>query len=202
MQNKENFLSETMIFPPIAFFTAIAVKNILVIDAFENYQKKSLRNRFILDSSQGSIELSLPLKKGKHQNQLITAVELSYAEQWQIKHWRTIQSIYGKSPYFIYYKEELKELFYQQEKYLFDFNKNILKYLLDAIRLDIFMIDSSEFIPTKDPIPELSGKIPYYQCYRQNGVFISGLSILDLLFHCGPESILYLNQFYQNKVFS
>ena len=33
---------------------------------------------------------------------------------------------------------------------------------------------------------------PYYQVYQQKHGFLPNLSILDLLFNMGPESILYL----------
>ncbi|MBK9376774.1 MAG: WbqC family protein [Saprospiraceae bacterium] len=74
MNSKDNqiLLIESMLFPPVVVMSHISHYQTIVLEARENYQKKSYRNRFELGSVQGPISLSVPLVKGKHQQQVIT----------------------------------------------------------------------------------------------------------------------------------
>ena len=54
-------------------------------------------------------------------------------------------------------------------------------------------IDYREAIRPKHPLPDPDFEPkPYYQVYQQKHGFLPNLSILDLLFNMGPESIFYL----------
>ena len=55
------------------------------------------------------------------------------------------------------------------------------------------IIDYRSAIRPKNPEadPDFEAK-PYYQVYQQKHGFLPNLSILDLLFNMGPESIFYL----------
>jgi len=56
--------------------------------------------------------------------------------------------------------------------------------------------DLSDFrlaINPKHPLPDADFQPrPYYQVYQQKHGFLPNLSVLDLLFNMGPESIFYL----------
>jgi hypothetical protein len=53
--------------------------------------------------------------------------------------------------------------------------------------------DFREVIRPKNPLPDPDFEPkPYYQVYQQKHGFLPNLSILDLLFNMGPESIFYL----------
>ena len=53
--------------------------------------------------------------------------------------------------------------------------------------------DFREAIRPKNPLPDPDFEPkPYYQVYQQKHSFLPNLSILDLLFNMGPESIFYL----------
>ncbi len=97
-----------MLFPPVVVMSHISHYQTIVLEARENYQKKSYRNRFELGSVQGPISLSVPLVKGKHQQQVITETKICYSENWTRSHLRTIQSLYSNSAYYIHYIDEIK----------------------------------------------------------------------------------------------
>jgi hypothetical protein len=53
--------------------------------------------------------------------------------------------------------------------------------------------DFRDAIRPKHPLPDAHFEPrPYYQVYQQKHGFLPNLSILDLLFNMGPESIYYL----------
>jgi len=176
------------------------------IEAFEHYQKRSFRNRYRIGSTQGLLELSIPLLKGKNQQQNIRDVKISYDSNWPAQHVKAIKSSYGKSAYFIYYKDILFELILKNEIYLFDFNWNALQLISNLIPINLSLQNSEKFQTTPDETCfNLRNKIhlksdlltsypPYYQVFSNKTGFISNLSILDLLFHQGPEAIYYLQQ--------
>lgn len=206
MQNYPNILIESQIFPPIRAIAYFLQNPNVCIEAHEHYQKRSHRNRYRIGSTQGPLDLSIPLLKGKNQQQNIQDVKISYGCNWPMQHLRAIQSSYGKSAYFIYYKDLIFELLLKKEDYLFDLNWNSLQLIAGIIPIDLNLHKSEHYLAkpdqagldlrnhfqfqTIDPVTLPS----YYQVFAGKSGFISNLSILDLIFHQGPEAIYYLQQ--------
>ncbi|MGL1273990.1 WbqC family protein, partial [Vibrio parahaemolyticus] len=70
--------------------------------------------------------LSVPLQDGRNQRKLFKDVKIDYSTSWHKQHWKSIQSVYGKSPYFEYYGETVKSLLDKKQAFLFDMNIDIL----------------------------------------------------------------------------
>ena len=192
---------ETHVFPNIQYFTLILKHKGLTLEANENYQKRSYRNRYCIGSQKGILNLSIPLSKGKNEQQSIRDVIISSDHNWQSQHWNSICSSYGKSPYFIYYKDEIKELLLSNEKSLFQYNKNIILEICNMLKIPITIEPTTGFeknaetsFYNKIKLNNPMDSIPYYQVYEKENQFLNNLSILDLIFHMGPESILYLRK--------
>jgi hypothetical protein len=192
---------ETQVFPNIQYFTLILKHKGLTLEANENYQKRSFRNRYHIGSQKGILNLSIPLSKGKNEQQSIREVIISFDHNWQSQHWNSICSSYGKSPYFIYYKDEIKELLFSTEGSLFQYNQNIILEICKLLKIPIAIEHTTDFEKNiqashynKLKLNSLVQTIPYYQVYAKKSQFLNNLSILDLLFHMGPESILYLRK--------
>lgn len=204
MQNYRNILIESQIFPPIRTLSSFFSYPDVCIEACENYQKRSYRNRYRIGTTQGAMELSIPLLKGKNQQQNIRDVKIAYDINWPAQHIKAIQSSYGKSAYFVYFKEPIFELILKKEIYLFDFNWKALQLINNLIPLNLKLQTSNSFQEITDATClDLRNKIQlktdtpypaYYQVFSGNTGFISNLSILDLLLHQGPEAIYYLQQ--------
>jgi hypothetical protein len=89
---------------------------------------------------------------------------------------------------------------------LFDFNEEIRQKMCELIDIQPEVgytkayanhgdspHDLREGIRPKHPEPDADFvPKPYYQVYQQKHGFLANLSILDLLFNMGPESIFYL----------
>jgi hypothetical protein len=177
-----------------------------MLEASENFQKKSFRNRYRILGANGTMNLSIPLIKGKNQKTNIKNVEIAYYDPWYANHIHSIQSAYGNAPFFIYYADEVFELLRSGEPSLYNFNRNALELILRLLAIDIQIKETTEFLPFyKDfidlrnsmkirPQEPINSEFPYIQVFEDKFGFVSGLSILDLLFNLGPEAKLYLDR--------
>ena len=231
-------LLSTAYFPPISYFAAIAQEmkglirkgddrksilpsplssSVVFIEACENYQKQSYRNRCRFYGADGVQTLSFPIvhDNGTHKN-LISEVRVDYSKPWVLQHKRAITSAYGTSAYFEYYQDELFAILDGQPEKLLDLNTSLLRFFLektglkadihltDEFRLDgsatlhgekIICEDLREVIHPKrqnNILSQLELEKPYFQVFSPKHGFKSDLSIMDLLFNEGPDSILYL----------
>ena len=202
-------LTEIHYFPAIPYLRKLAQHPVVVIDQHEHYQKGSYRNRMHIAGANGLQRLSIPLKKGKNQQLSIREVEISYEENWQHQHWQSIRSAYGKAPFFEHYAPEIEPLYQQAEAHLFDWNLKCLEILVELIDLEVTFRQSDRYykvVPEgwvdyrnqvhPKPHRQASGLLPppavYPQLFEEKNGFLPNLSILDLIFCLGPQSLLYI----------
>lgn len=197
---------------PIQYYTKLINYQHTYIEYCESYLKQSYRNRTIILTANGPLQLSLPVADGPRAKGPIRDLKLSYDQPWQQMHWRGISSAYNNSPFFEYYADDLAP-FYQEKKwkYLIDFNSEIQNVVLTAINLNLDIKATVEYFPqgevpeTTDDFrysihPKLQKQVadyhffptPYTQVFHEKWGFVPNLSILDLLFSEGPETINHL----------
>lgn len=181
----------------------------IVLEAKENYQKGSYRNRFRISNSYGEYDLSVPLKKGKNEKQSIKLTQISYTENWELKHWRAIKAAYGRSPFFEHYEDLIEPIFYKNHRYLFDLNFEICEVLKGILGINVKFSESKEYLPPSEnlsydlrniihPKPHRAKNdydfmpVAYGQVFESKHGFLENMSVLDLIFCCGPESRLVL----------
>jgi hypothetical protein len=130
-------------------------------------------------------------------------VRIDYQTNWQNIHWRTIQSAYAKAPFFEHYSESLKKIIYQDQEFLLDLNKNLLSFCLKSLKLNFSISESVSYEKeVSNEILDLRSAInaknkgndssiyqskDYYQVF--GNAFVSNLSLIDLLFCAGPDSL-------------
>lgn len=180
-----------------------------MLEACENYIKRSYRNRAHLAGPNGIQRLSIPLAKGKNQQQPIGEVQIAYDLPWQSQHWGAIQSAYGRAPFYEEYAPYLQPYFQKKIDSLFEWNLQLIKELLELLQIDTPLVFSEIFVKTPDPpIQDFRNTInpkkllsttfpayelsPYPQVFLEKTGFLPNLSILDLLFCTGPEASLLL----------
>ncbi len=204
-------------FPPVSYFALIAkgmvlspentIPSVVYIEACENYQKQSWRNRCRILAADGPAYLNFPIvHEGSHELP-ITKIKVDYSTPWVLKTKRAIASAYESSAYFDYYKDELFSILGSRPETLFELDLLIIKYFLSktGIAADIRLTetfqplsgveDYREILHPKRPntvLKDLGLEKPYFQVFARKYGFISDLSIMDLLFNEGPDSILYL----------
>lgn len=187
-------------FPPISWFAEFLKSDIEVtLEQFEHFPKQTYRNRTNIYAANGRLSLIIPVRHfGKT---AMKDIEISYAEDWQKQHWRSIKSAYQASPYFEYYEFKLQKLYEEKTTSLVEFNLKCLKTILDILKLDQDFKLSEEYVVESEidfrnhfSAKKVADKIfpDYYQSFSDKGGFIQDLSVLDLICNLGPESRAYI----------
>ncbi len=193
--------------PNIQYLYYVLNADSICIDLHEHYQKQSYRNRTKILSSNRELSLSIPVKNWD-EHAPVKDIEISYAEDWQKQHWRSITSAYKNSPYFDFLEDELRSFYDREYKFLHEYNTEQLKWIIRAFRLkkeisysdayieDGTFIDLREEIHPKKEIKdshlkELLEK-PYYQTFSDKMGFVPNPSVLDLIFNEGIKGYQYL----------
>lgn len=190
----------TCYMPPAAYFAAAAERS-FSIHIHERYVKQNLRTRCHILSPNGVITLVVPVAHHYLNNSLVRDVRISHKENWQRRHFRTIKTCYGRSPYFEFFEEDLAKLYDLRLEYLWEFNLATIQFLSDSMGLhchfNVVEKESSEtthgYLSDFSFPEQLPHQPPYMQVFRDRFHFISGLSALDLVMNLGPESASYLS---------
>jgi len=205
-ENSNTILLSTAYFPPIEYFYLLQKFENIIIEAEETYPKQTYRNRCIIYSEKGKLILTLPVSKPFGNQTKTKNIEIFNEDRWQKNHWRAIYSAYQNSPYFLYYKDELEIFFTKKAINLLNWNTEITKQLCKLIGIKIQLTISEEFtepgslkndhrFDVSPKAPAIHQYIPkYIQVFSDRHGFIENLSILDLLFNIGPDTLDYLKR--------
>ncbi len=122
--------------PPVSWFSVfLNEENEVDFEQFENFPKQTYRNRASIYGANGKLALIIPIKHtGKRE---IKDIEVSFAEDWQKLHWKSIKTAYQSTPYFEYYEDKLKKIYAEQIVSLKEFNLKALGIILDILKTEI-----------------------------------------------------------------
>ena len=187
------------------------------IETCENFQKQSYRNRCRFYGADGVQSLQVPIvHEGGTHKQPISEIKVDWSKPWLLQHKRAIISAYRTSAYFEYYQDGLFAVLDRQPEKLIDLNMSILRFFIEKTGLAIDLRTTEEYSRngilthggktvqcedlreiihpkrTNTILEDLDLKKPYFQVFSQKHGFQSDLSIMDLLFNEGPESILHI----------
>lgn len=207
-------------FGPVQWYQKLYRYDQVRVEAYDNFTKQTYRNRCVIATTNGVQALTVPVERaesglgpdGKAQpgKCLMRDVRISDHGNWRHLHWNALMSAYGESPFFEYYADDLRPFFERKWTFLYDFNMEICAKMCELIGIEPCVGPTSEYVPADDaaldgtadfrdairpkhPLPD-GGFAPrrYYQVYERKHGFIPNLSVLDLLFNMGNESVLYL----------
>jgi hypothetical protein len=179
--------------PPVSVLYLIQPYPELVISEDEPFKKSTWRNRCKIAGANGPVLLTIPVEGGRRTKKAMKDVRIDYRQPWQRIHWTAILSAYGKSSYFIYYADQLKQCYLKNPAFLIDLNHDLLQTCFALLKIDkkisrvnaTYLNDKNlpgmESIITPVVLPQ------YRQVFEDRHGFIPDLSLIDLIFNAGPQ---------------
>lgn len=172
-------------------------------EAHEHYQKQSYRNRCYILGANGVQALVIPVVKLQTKT-LVKDIRIEYSCRWNSVHFRAIESAYRNSPFYLYYIDYIEPFYREKYTFLWDFNMEFTRVILDMLNVNVSMKETSSFTfsgtpglidtrdiihPKKDPhVIDPGLKFPTYrQVFQEKHGFTPNLSIIDALFNVGPR---------------
>ena len=204
----QQMLLPTAYLGPIPYYRLMHRAADVSIEAWEHYPKQTLRNRCLIATAGGVQALTVPVVRPDNPKAPTRDIRISDHGRWRHLHWQALVSAYGMSPFFEYYADDFAPFYERPYTFLIDYNmalQSLVCKLLDispTVGLtDVYMPPESvtddlrEAFTPRQPRPEhpdLPPPRPYYQVFGRKHGFQPDLSIVDLLFNMGNESLLYL----------
>lgn len=176
----------------------------ILIEKFEHFPKQTYRNRASIYSPNGKLDLIIPVRRGAKVHTVMKDVRISYESDWQRLHWMSLQTSYRRSAYFEFYEDDFAPFYEKKYEFLFDFNTDLTSMLLRLLKIRKALTFTTSYQDNDAGIHDFRNRIhpkqtyqakefkPYFQVFEPKHGFLPNLSIVDLLFNQGPNSLNFL----------
>lgn len=191
----------------IQFYSKLVHFSEIWIEQHCHYTKQTYRNRCKIATANGVMALSIPTIKPATEKCKTKDIRIDNSQHWQQIHWRALEAGYNSSPFFEYYKDDFAPFYTNKFEFLADYTFQLQSLVIALLELDCKVqltdaytiyddaLDYRDALSAKKEIEDNDFVInPYYQVFENKFGFIPNLSILDLLFNMGNESILVLQK--------
>jgi hypothetical protein len=187
------------LFGPIDYWLRRGAMEPVADDALFDKRRKEV-HRYTIADVNGPLTLTVPIVKPHGlQNATWQDVRLSDHGQWWHVHRISLETAYGRTPFFEFYIDRFLPFLSREAVDRFP---SIIAYdrAIDAeISSILFPKGLPAFSNESFERHESFETQPYWQPRQERFGFIGGLSILDLIFCLGPEAALYLQRLNANQ---
>lgn len=206
-QNQTVYLSSAYL-APVEYYAKLYAYPQVMVEQWDSYVKQTYRNRCVIAAANGALALTIPTESTGGAKCLMRDIRISDHGNWRHLHWNALESAYRQSPFFEYYADDFRPFYENKFSFLFDFNEELRALVCSLIDLQPNVQSTSEYIhELPDEAVDFRERIhpkrnfaedkefvvhPYYQVFSGKHGFLPNLSIVDLLFNMGPESLLVL----------
>lgn len=197
--------------PPVQYYTKLlsAVGGTAYIEASDSYVKQTYRNRCMVVDANGPLALTIPTEKPSGEKCLMRDIRISDHGNWRHRHWNALESAYRHTPFFMYYEDDFRPFYERRVEFLYDFNMELTTMIVSLIGIDAMFSSTAHYEQAPEGVADFRQAInpkqpwqedasfcpaPYYQVFKERHGFVPNVSIVDLLFNMGPESIVVLNE--------
>ncbi len=202
-------------FPGLAYWALMLHVDRFILADTVPYSRQSFQNRARLRNPTGTQWISVPLL-GRHRGTAIAEVPIDTQAPWVGKHRRALAFNYRTTPYYEFYEDELEVFYVQPWTHLGPLTTTSIELTHRLLGMSTPLVKASALpgapasleaifreagnesllaLPDSlDRDVQIWGEVQPFvftePVYRQNFAgFEPGLSILDLLFNYGPETV-------------
>ena len=202
---------------PVSYYACLLHADRVVTEQHDHYMKQTYRNRCTIAGPDGPLALTVPIVKPDTPKCPMCDIRISDHGNWRHLHWNALESAYGQSPFWEYYRDDFRPFYEQRYDYLMDYNEALQSLVCSLIDFEPRVERSGQYLSATDadgnlldlreaihPKRDLHLSLPhyrpveYYQVFATRLGFLPDLSIIDLLCNMGPESLLVLRQMKMN----
>ena len=197
-------LTHPLYLAPVPLYAQIYAGDTMLVAANEPFTKQTFRNRTVIATENGRQNLTIPVVHDGGKTAM-RDIRISEHGNWRHQHWNALVSAYRKSPFFDYYADDFAHFYEERDGFLMDFNLRMHSVVCELLglergvefleeNLDECMVIDLRHTAEPKAVADVTGYTaqPYYQVFAQRHGFIPDLSIVDLLFNMGPESLIVL----------
>lgn len=130
--------------PWLGYFDKIARADVFVYLDTVQFEKNSFINRNQIKTPQGALWLTIPVKTKGHMSGSLRATEIDDSQAWRVKHLKSIEMNYRKSPRFEECFPKIQALLNIPESNLADYCFYQLQFWLGELAIDTRIVRSSD----------------------------------------------------------
>ena len=196
---------------PVEYYAHMLAADKVWVEQHDHYMKQTYRNRCIIAGPSGRIDLTVPTVKPEALKCPTRDIRISDHGNWRHLHLYALESAYGNTPYFEYYRDDFVPFYEKRFEFLMDFNEGLQEMICGLLDMAPCVERTAEYVsvvpegaldlrevihPKRDfaVYDRAFRVVPYYQVFQERLGFLPNLSIVDLLFNLGPESLILLKR--------
>ena len=193
-------------FPNIEYFSYLLNSEDISFEINDFYQKQTLRNRTSIYGSNGKLDLVIPVKFSYMKKEKLKDIKICNDTKWQNNHFKSIQTAYRNSPYFEFFEDYFFEIFEKKENFLVDINIKSIEIIFKILEIKIDYSFTKEYNNIYNQDNDLRNICnrkktaiknlidPYSQVFDSRHGHICNLSMIDLIFNQGINSLDYFKK--------
>jgi hypothetical protein len=196
---EKTLLIEPFYLPNTDYFSLISRYQKVCLDFHGHYERRTFRNRAYVLNAEKTVELTVPVKMSSHFTAMCD-VRTEQNQRFAEIHFRTLQSCYGKSAFWLYFGDIFEKIYLQKHEFLAEFNFMLTEMLAQKLGLSTRFYTSEKYYEGEEleQFDDFRGRIhprkaslkgdfePYTHVFSP--VFVPNLSVLDVLLTQGKAA--------------
>lgn len=206
---------KTLVVPPrymgsVGYYALISAYGKVAVEVNAPFDKRQKAvHRCEVADTHGRVQLTVPIANpyqkatnvadgsdAPWQRPLWKDVLVSGHSPWWHNHWVTLESAFGRTPYFEFYADDFAPLFTSEwvGRPVVELDLDLHRVLCRLLQIESELSENSELSEFSEGSEVSEPSLPYYQVRQAEQGFHAGLSAVDLLFNLGPEAPLHLRR--------